>query len=79
MGAKGGPCSQHGTMIGESGCCRCLECVEWRKNNLYHGSLYAGNLTQESIDALEKQNAPRGARAARRLSRVNHVGGKRRR
>lgn len=55
--------------------CDCGICLKWRMNNLPHGSMFHSNLTQASMDALAKQNAPKGANALKRENRptgVNH-------
>lgn len=49
--------------------CQCDICKRWRGSNLPFGSLFFTNLTTEVIENLAKQNAPRGARAARRANR----------
>ena len=51
------------------GMCECDICKRWRAENLPLGSMYFTNLTTESVDALAKQNAPRGARKARKENR----------
>lgn len=61
--------------------CVCANCLRWRSSNLTHGSMFHSNLTQESVDALARQNAPKGANAAKRENRpsgVNHRHNKRR-
>lgn len=49
--------------------CECQFCREWRHKNLPFGSMYHSNLTQASVDALAKQNEPKGNRKARRDKR----------
>ena len=49
--------------------CTCGHCLKWRAENLTHGSMFHSNLTQEVVDALARQNAPKGANALKRENR----------
>lgn len=51
------------------GYCHCDNCKRWRNDNLPFGSEHFTNLTTDVVEALRKQNEPRGARKARRENR----------